>query len=357
MTPHLSVPKSIARTVAGVAGLCCLVAPVYAAPGDVLTAEALFREGKALMAASKHAEACQKFEASQDLDPGLGTLLNLAQCHDAIGRTASAWSEYLEAKYQAQTAGRKSHADGAAARAKALEPRLVRLIIAVPNVVEGLSIQFNGYAVRKALFGMAQPVDPGESLLQVSAPGYKTWTHKLTITEEGSVSTVSVPELEKEQPVVVVAPVATPLAEPQAADPPAPAAVPASGSLTNVSQGVNIQPGGWSAMETTGFVVGALGLAAIAGGGVLAVLAKADYDDANCSEGECAAAADQQQVEDARQEADIGGAAVIAGGVLAATGFTIFLTSNSSDPATDASVRLSPVVANGFGALQLFGRF
>src|SRR6188508_1232334 len=68
-------------------------------------AEALFIEGRRLVAEGKTAEGCAKFAESQALDPGVGTLLNLARCYERIGRTASAWTTYREAASRAQAAG------------------------------------------------------------------------------------------------------------------------------------------------------------------------------------------------------------------------------------------------------------
>src|SRR5579883_326916 len=63
---------------------------------DKATAEALFNEGKRLMNERKFGEACPKFLASQKLDPGVGTQLNLAVCYEANGQTASAWATFKE---------------------------------------------------------------------------------------------------------------------------------------------------------------------------------------------------------------------------------------------------------------------
>src|SRR5690348_1000013 len=70
------------------------------------TAEALFEEGRKLMAEGKVAEACPKFADSEQLDASSSTLLNLASCYEKLGRTASAWATYREAASLANANGR-----------------------------------------------------------------------------------------------------------------------------------------------------------------------------------------------------------------------------------------------------------
>src|SRR4051794_23814576 len=59
-------------------------------------ADAQFQEGLKLFDAGRTHEACERFEASLRLDPALGTLQNLATCHEQEGRTARAFAEYEE---------------------------------------------------------------------------------------------------------------------------------------------------------------------------------------------------------------------------------------------------------------------
>src|SRR5690349_1387185 len=63
-------------------------------------AETLFDRGRDLLAAGKIAEACDAFESSQNLDPQLTTLLNLADCREKNKQLASAWGHFLEAERQ-----------------------------------------------------------------------------------------------------------------------------------------------------------------------------------------------------------------------------------------------------------------
>src|SRR5262245_51965919 len=60
-------------------------------------AEALFQQGRELLELGNYAAACQRFEASQRLDAGLGTLLFLGECYDKLGKSASAWKAFADA--------------------------------------------------------------------------------------------------------------------------------------------------------------------------------------------------------------------------------------------------------------------
>src|ERR1041384_3389916 len=103
------------------------VAPtfVHAEPSDAdrTLAAALFREGKALMDKSDFTPACAKLEESERLDPGGGTLLNLALCHEKQGRAATAWGEFIEALGIARRDHRQARAELAEEHIAKLETR------------------------------------------------------------------------------------------------------------------------------------------------------------------------------------------------------------------------------------------
>ena len=93
-----SADLSVVRTLfVGVSLTASLAAsPVMAQTSDEkAAADALFDAARDLMNAEEYAAACPKFQDSHDLDPAVGTLLNLGLCYKKAGQTASAWTTYM----------------------------------------------------------------------------------------------------------------------------------------------------------------------------------------------------------------------------------------------------------------------
>lgn len=178
--------------------LASLARDARADAADAATAQALFDQGVKLMGEKKFSEACPKFAESQRLDPGLGTQMNLAYCYEMMGRTASAWSLYLEVAGQAKSSGQPEREKKARDAAKALEPKLSKLTIEVESPPEGLEVKRDGQLVGQATWGTPIPVDPGEIKITAMAPNRKLWETAVTVEKPGN-TTVSVPELEKGQ--------------------------------------------------------------------------------------------------------------------------------------------------------------
>src|SRR4051794_6818295 len=74
---------------------------------EQMLAQSLFEEGRRLMDSGKFAEACLKLAASLRLDPGAGTQLNLAVCHEQEGKLSTALLEFEEASRRALKDGRR----------------------------------------------------------------------------------------------------------------------------------------------------------------------------------------------------------------------------------------------------------
>lgn len=236
------------------------------AHADKMTdAEELFRRGKQLMAEKKEKDACPLFEESNKLDPQMGTLLNVAICHESIGRVASAWGEYRAVEQMAQVANRQDRVDLAHKAAAKLEGRLPRLKITAPpeNKVEGLAVKIDGEAKAESLWsGVA--IDPGTHKIETSAPGKKPNLSDVKIDKEGQVVTFTVPKLEDAPP--------PPVDPPTGEDP----AVKAK-----KREALEKQIAANKSRRTKGFIVGGLGVAVAAAGGVFGVLALTKNSDAS----------------------------------------------------------------------------
>jgi len=155
-------------------------------------AEKLFQDGRAALANKEVDKACDAFRASEELEPRVGTLLNLGDCEEQRKRVASAWNVFIDARDLAA----KDHDDRgatAARRAKALEPRLPYITLVVQRV-PGLVVQRDGAAVPVAEWDHEVPIDPRSYDLTASAPGYQPWSQRVVVTEAQHVH-IAVPAL------------------------------------------------------------------------------------------------------------------------------------------------------------------
>lgn len=164
--------------------------------GDVAAAEVLFNEGQKLFDAGKIHDACEKFQESYAQDAAIGTLINLARCHEKEGKTASAWAEYKTVETLASRTNQAQRQQYAHDEAAKLEPTLHQLVLTVKFPVEGLEVSRNGTSVGKALWGEKFPVDPGDVVLKASAPGKKPWTQTVHLAAGPGVDHFDIPKLE-----------------------------------------------------------------------------------------------------------------------------------------------------------------
>ena len=180
----------------GVVGWSTAPAVSHAEMTDEAGARVLFAEGRKHQADDgRYAEACPKFEASFRLDPGIGTNFNLADCFEHLGRTASAWGRFLDVAAATKAAGQSQREQVARARAAALEPNLVRLVVEVSSPVDGLIVERDGVVVGRASWGLALPVDPGDHVVAASAPGKRRWSQSTSVPNIPTSVTVVVPAL------------------------------------------------------------------------------------------------------------------------------------------------------------------
>ncbi|HEV8247335.1 MAG TPA: hypothetical protein VGP93_16265, partial [Polyangiaceae bacterium] len=166
-----------------------------AQPSDAALAEALFQAGRELLDQGKIDEACAKFSDSQRLEPKLGTLLNLAVCHEKQDKTASAWAEFTQAEAQASTLRRADHQEFARRHLKALSGHLSTLTIRWTKPAPNETVALDGTEVGAAALDTELPVDPGEHVISASAPGRAAFEQRAIVPVGAAHQVVEIPEL------------------------------------------------------------------------------------------------------------------------------------------------------------------
>lgn len=179
------------------------------------------------MEAGDYDTACPKLQKSFDLDPGVGTLLNLGRCYDLSGKYASAWSTYRDASAMARQEGQTAREEHARAEAKKMEPRLVRVQLQLADGLRelpGFKLTQDGIELAvDAVVGEAIPIDAGSHEVVASADGYLPRTVKFEANEEGTTYPVFVDTLEQRAaapPPVASEPEATPAEQEVQEEPP-----------------------------------------------------------------------------------------------------------------------------------------
>jgi hypothetical protein len=301
-------------------------------------AQSLYDDGKALMAAGKAQEACPKFEASQRLDPGSGTLLNLALCYEKSGRLASAWNKYLEAAAMAKTSGNEQRDEAARASAAQLAPRLSKLDIEVtPDArLPGLQVLCDGEPVDAAQWGLPVPMDGGEHAVTARAPGYTEWKSTVEVGAEGDAVHVTIP-------VLIAAPAqATPS---PVASRGAPPATPASSS----GPGGHASSSGLGGQKIAAIAVGGVGVVGIAVGTVfgLRAVSKKSEAEASCTGAVCTTPEGATAGTDAHAAGNTATIGMVVGAVGLAGGALLWLTAPKGEHATQ--------VGFGAGSVQVHG--
>ncbi len=280
------------------AALCILASAAFAVPAraqtasEAATATELFNAGRDLMREGRFAEACPKLAESARIDAKVGTLGKLAECDEKTGHLADAYAHWQ----QALNLARVAHDD----REPRVREELARLETVVPRVrltsaghEPDLSVRLDSLEVSAAALDVPFAIDPGTHTVTVTAKGKKPWSSTFTAKADGKTSTVAIPALE-------VAPEEAPPKE-------------------NATGGP---------LRTAAIVSGAAGIVALGIGTAFGFSAKSKRDDSNapggCRGNDCPPAAAALR-DEARAAGDAATIAFVAGGVLVATGVTLWL--------------------------------
>jgi hypothetical protein len=312
---------------------------------DSAAAQTLYDEGRRLASVGQWSDACPKLAESQRLDPTPVTAFYLADCYEHVGRTASAWSTFLELAAIAHRTGGPKAADRervARSRAAALEPKLARLEIDIPAAsrVDGLVVKRDGEVVGEGQWGAPLPVDPGPHTVEARAPGKRPWLARENVQGSGQVQRLEVPVLQDEP---------TNPAQPLAPTP-----------ATAQGPDETHQAGTSSPLKTVGIVTAGVGAAGLVVGSILGLQALSKNSQAN--DGHCGQSAgftdantcDQQGVSLRRSAVNDGNISTLAfavGGVVFATGAVLWIMAPSG------RVQAAPAVGAGSAGVVVRGNF
>jgi hypothetical protein len=341
-------------------GVLLVAGTVRAQPSaaDAALAETLFQEAQRLMQDGDYAQACPKLVESQRLDPGTGTLLNLARCYEGEGRTASAWSIYHEALAAALQDGRTDRVAYAEAHIVALEPKLSRLVISVdPEAPGDIQVTLDDVIIGRAAWSTAAPVDPGVHRVRATAPGRKVFFAEVVVkADQGETLTVEVPVLELESPPPTgsdktAAPAHAPAPSRAQADTAAAATLPGH-------EPVGAEPS--STELVLGYGLGGLGLAAVGVGTYFGMRAIWRWDDRSH---ECDATGCSQTGvdagEDAQSAALVADVAIPAGVIMLGIGGYLLYSAYTADDRDSGSsaFRLEPSIGPHGASVAARGAF
>ena len=312
--------------------------------GDAATAEALFRDGRALMEAGNYKAACPKLEESYAQDPATGTLLALGICQERAGLNASAWATFSDTAARAKRDGRADREKAAREHMAALEPKLAHLTIQVdPSLtsVTGFSVKRDGRDVGAGAWGASLPVDPGEHVVEATAPGRKPFSTKITVPAQAVAQTVQIPALEL---------------EPQASTdvkPGAPGSEPPLGDAQNTR---TVAP-----LRLPGLIIGGVGIVTLGVSGIFALRASSlnsqSKEDGHCdAHNQCDDIGGAKR-DDAKTAANVATVTVLAGTALTALGVTLFLLKPRQENAQSAHVEALPLFGRDTAGMGLRGTF
>jgi len=321
---------------ASAALLCLSIAQTARAqqpPRDPAAAESLFRSAREAVGRGDYATACPQFAESQRLDPAPGTLMNLADCEEHMGKLASAWEHFLRAKEQLRPGDdRIPYAEQHVA---ALEPRLPHLVVKLKaGAPAGTKVLRDQVTMGAASLGVRIAVDPGAHTLAVVAPERVPSKQEITL-REGETREI---ELEPGAPERAQWPTVTeskPQGQPEAPAPPA-------------------DDGG---RRTMALVIGGIGVAGLAAGavtGLMAFSAAGTYKD-NCNQttGACQSATGVDAASSGKTLSTISTVSFLVGAAGVGAGAYLWLTSGSNAPR--AAVGVAPLP--GGGSFGVVGRF
>jgi hypothetical protein len=325
---------------------------------DVAAARELAIDGLKLADAGQCAQAIDKLSRAEKLHHAPIVLGRLGECQIAEGKVVDGTealrrllreplpkdppAQLLKARERAQTA-----LDGA-------KPKIAYVTITVREPTENVTVTVDGQAVPSALFERSRPTDPGDHVIEATAPGYLNWSKQFSLSA-GEKQELSVK--------LAVDPAAAAAAK---ANPPqemtSTSSEPKVARSARPTQPLHTTPTNPEPAESPSYapsyILWSVGAGAAAVGGVFGYLALKDKRDlsSQCANNVCDASL-QGELDGAKHEALASTILLASGGGLIAIGTAIYLLTGPSQEKlpTETTATLRPTL--GLGQVGLRGVF
>jgi tetratricopeptide (TPR) repeat protein len=315
--------------------IALLLLTSLAVADDKSKADTLFKQGKKLMGEKKYSDACEAFEQSMKLDPGIGTQLNIAKCYEDWGKLARALHAYQAAERMAKDAN-DSRADKIEGLVTELDTQVPRLTIHVPKGAVTTGVTIDGATVDD--FSQPVPLDPGpHTIVYPTAEGGKK-TKVVPVDRGGSSEvTIDLPVTASHEP------------------PPPPPPPPPNRTVETTDPG--------HGYRLAAYGVGGAGVAAIAVSSYLTLTARSKYNDA--LKAHCGGATNGcddiglTQTHDARHQANIATVVFSVGLAAVGGGVALYMLAPKGKPVEkpeDAALYIVPSVSTDGAGLVVGGQ-
>jgi hypothetical protein len=294
---------------------------------DIKRADALFEEGVKLRDVNLE-QSCKKFAESLQYNPqAIGTILNVALCDEKLGRIASAYERFSDARDRAKEQNLEDYLKAAEEHLASIGPERCYVAITFQQTaLPDTKVVVDDKVVPKEKLGKLA-LDPGERIIVVSAPGRLPHQSKTLVARRCAPSDkpteVSIPPLEKSVTVK-------------------------------------------SSRKTIGKITSAVGVAVLGTGIGIGLKARSSYNkeigacdyapsDPEMKEKKLCPPAVQTKIEKARQLGDIGTVVGVVG--VAAIGIGAYLWLRAPDETAEPRVTFVPQIAPGEAGVVAVGRF
>lgn len=312
-------------------------------------ADQLFREGQTLLQAGKFSEACLRFERSLRIEQALGTLLNLAYCHEHEGRLGAAWDEYRQAAELAR--GRnEARYDFAVRRRQEVEKRLAHVVFAVPTGQRMSDVRLDDQPVKLEADGSFF-AEPGPHVVSVGLRDGERLERMVTFA--AGTERIELPAARENRSGAAAPP-------PPASSPPGEAtASPSPKAPPDASSSASASSSSATTRRTLGWVAAGVGVVGLGLGTYFGIetfaIRNSAADNGGCNGNQCTPQALDRIQGPATTTALLSTIGIGVGIVGAGVGTWLLLTSGPGAP--QAAARIVPAVGPGSGGLRVEGLF